>query len=233
VEIVDNIPALLQKVDAVIITSVDGRVHLEQVRPVIAAGKPVFIDKPMAASLAEVKEIFDLANKAGVPCFSASSLRYMRALQAALADTSLGDVVGCHVYSPSEFEPHHPDFFWYGIHGVEMLFTIMGPECLSLSRIHTAGTDVVGGTWRGDRLAVFRGIRAGKGAYGATVFFEKGVRDATLGNGSLYADLLVRVVEFFQTGESPVPQEETVAIFAFMEAADRSKEMGGTVVTLK
>src|SRR5205085_232995 len=51
VEIVDSIPALLEKVDVVLLESVDGRPHLEQVKPVFAAGKPVFIDKPLAGSL--------------------------------------------------------------------------------------------------------------------------------------------------------------------------------------
>ena len=99
VEIVPDIPTLLQKVDAVILTSVDGRVHLQQAKPVIAAGKPLFIDKPMAASLADVKEIFRLANEADVPCFSASSLRFFPELQQALHDKSLGKLIGCDAYS--------------------------------------------------------------------------------------------------------------------------------------
>jgi len=51
-----SIEELCRKVDGVLLESVDGRPHLEQVRPVIAAGKPVFIDKPMAANLADVIE---------------------------------------------------------------------------------------------------------------------------------------------------------------------------------
>ena len=76
VEIVDSIDALLPKVDAVLLESVDGRPHLEQARPVIKAGKPLFIDKPVAASLADAMEIFRLAEEADVPCFSSSSLRF-------------------------------------------------------------------------------------------------------------------------------------------------------------
>ena len=233
VEIVQDIPTLLKKVDAVIINSVDGRVHLEQVKPVIAAKKPVFIDKPMAASLDDVQEIFRLANQAGVPCFSSSSLRFLEGIRESLADTSLGKVVGCHVYGPSSLEPHHPDLFWYGIHGVEMLFTVMGPECVSASRVHTEGTDVVTGKWKDGRLGTFRGIREGKSDYGMTIFFEKEVRHIERGKGSLYKKLLVEIINFFKTGKSPVPQEETLAIFAFMEAADKSKENNGKVILLK
>ena len=53
VEIVDSIPALLERVDAVLLETNDGRPHLEQVIPVIAAGKPVFVDKPIAGTLAD------------------------------------------------------------------------------------------------------------------------------------------------------------------------------------
>ncbi|MFP6659135.1 MAG: Gfo/Idh/MocA family oxidoreductase, partial [Pirellulales bacterium] len=52
VEIVDSIGELLKKVDVILLESVDGRPHLAQARPVIEAGKPLFIDKPVAASLA-------------------------------------------------------------------------------------------------------------------------------------------------------------------------------------
>ena len=95
VEIVNSIAELLEKVDAVIITSVDGRVHLEQAEPVILAKKPVFIDKPMAASLNDVEEIFKLAENEKVPCWSASSLRFFPELQAAIKDTAMGKILGC------------------------------------------------------------------------------------------------------------------------------------------
>ena len=73
VEIVDSIPKLLEKVDVVLLESVDGRPHLEQVRPVFAAGKPVFIDKPLAGSLAGAVAIAGLGRKHNVPWFSAKS----------------------------------------------------------------------------------------------------------------------------------------------------------------
>lgn len=232
VEIVPDIPTLLQKVDAVIITSVDGRVHLEQARPVIAAGKPLFVDKPMAASLKDVKEIFRLANEANVPCFSASSLRFFKELQDVLKDKSLGRVLGCDAYSPASYEPHHPDLFWYGVHGVEILFTAMGPQCTTATRTHTRSTDVVAGVWQDGRIGTFRGTREGAHGYGATIFFEKGIRHVTPGKGSFYKYLVKEIIRFFRTGVSPVDQNETIAMFAFMEAAQKSKEKGGVPVKL-
>lgn len=222
VEIVDSIEALLEKVDCVFLESVDGRPHLAQARPVLAARKPLFIDKPMAASLADVLAIFALAKKHNTPCFSSSSLRFAAGVQAARKG-KFGKVLKCTAWSPMSIEPHHPDLFWYGVHGVETLFTIMGTGCRSVTRV---GPTEVLGRWEGGREGRF----VGKKGHGAEV-------EGTLGTGSAgsyegYTPLLVEVCRFFKTGRSPVPEEETVEIFAFMEAADVSKTRGGAEVPL-
>jgi predicted dehydrogenase len=230
VEIVNSIKELLKKVDAVIITSVDGRVHLDQARPVILAKKPVFVDKPMAASLKDVEEIFSLAKKEQVPCWSASSLRYFPELQNAIKDTSMGKILGCDAYGPAKYEPHHPDLFWYGVHGAEILFTVMGPELKTVDRVYTEDTDLVTGVWKDGRVGTLRGTRTGEGKYGATIFYEKGVKHVEPGEGSLYKHLMIEVVRFFQTGQAPIGPEETVAIFKFMEAAQKSRDSGGKTI---
>src|SRR3954470_6651542 len=76
VEIVDTIAELCKRVDGVLLTSVDGRIHLAQAREIIAAGKPLFIDKPLASTLEDAREIARIAKQAAVPWFSTSSLRY-------------------------------------------------------------------------------------------------------------------------------------------------------------
>jgi predicted dehydrogenase len=231
VEIVDSIDRLLTKVDAVLLESVDGRPHLAQVLPVLAAGKPVFVDKPCAGSLADVITIFELAKRKNVPIFSASSLRFGPLVQALRNDPKLGAVRGADVHSPCSLEPHHPDLFWYGIHGVEMLFTIMGPGCQSVTRVHTDGTDVVVGVWNEGRLGTFRGIRDGKAGYGAVVYGAKGI--GTIDKNEGYEPLLVAIAKFFRTRKPPVSAEETIEIFAFMEAADQSKRQGGCPAALE
>lgn len=231
IEIVPDIPTLCSRVDAVLLESVDGRVHLEQVKPVIQARKPVFIDKPLAASFQDAREIARLAEEAGVPWFSSSSLRYYPAIQALLADPQIGGILGCDAYGPSPTEPHHPDLFWYGIHGVEILFTLMGRGCESVTRIYTPESDIVVGKWKGGRTGTFRGIRAGKTGYGATVFGKSGIRASDPGPSS-YKELVAEIVKFFKTGNPPVPPAETLELFAFMQAADLSKERQGREVQL-
>ena len=225
VEIVDSIDELLKKVDAVMLESVDGRPHLAQARPVIAAGKPLFIDKPMAASLADAMEIFRLAREKSVPCFSASSLRFSSGFQAIRRKTSpLGDVKSCVAWGPLHLEPHHPDLFWYGIHGVEILYTIMGPGCKTVTR---AAPDKVVGVWSDGRTGTY----VAKQDYGAQV---EGTRGSGLaGKYEGYKPLVVEIARFFQSGRPPVSAEETLEILAFMEAADQSKRAGGAPVTIE
>jgi predicted dehydrogenase len=230
VEIVDSIDALLPKVDVVLLESVDGRPHLEQVKPVLKAHKPVFIDKPVAGSLADAIQIYQLAEETRTPCFSSSSLRFSPKIAALRNDPKVGDVVGCDAFGPCPLEPHHPDLFWYGIHGVETLFTIMGPGCESVTRTHTPNTDLVTGIWKDGRVGTFRGIRNAKTDYGATVFGTKGI--TAIGGSGGYEPLVVQICKFFQTGKPPVSAVETLEIFAFMDAADQSKRQGGVPVTL-
>lgn len=231
VEIVDSIPDLLKKTDVILLESNDGRPHLEQAIPVFKAGKTVFIDKPVAGSLTDAFAIFEAAKEYNVPVFSASSLRYMSNMDDILKNQSVGKIVGAATYCPSTIEATHPDFFWYGIHGIEALFTVMGTGCQTVSRVHTPGTDVVVGTWDENRLGTFRGVRTGKVGYGGYAFGEKGVK--SLGDYNGYDPLLKEIIKFFQSGISPVKPEETLEIFTFMAAADESKWRSGASVSLE
>jgi len=231
IEIVDSIDSLLQRVDVVLLESVDGRKHLPQVRPVLAAGKPVFIDKPWAGTLADGVEILKLAKEYHTPFFSSSSLRFTPAIHAARNNKELGKILGCDAYSPCSLEPTHPDLFWYGVHGVETLFTIMGPGCERVTRVHTGKTDMVVGVWKDGRIGTFRGTRNGPHGYGAIVFGEKSTQ--YIGKFGGYQPLVQQIVKFFKTGTPPVAVEETLEIFAFMEASDESKRQGGVSVTLE
>lgn len=230
VTIVDSIKDLLRQVDVVLLETNDGRLHLEQAIPVFKAGKTVFIDKPIAAGLPDAIAIFNEAKKYNVPVFSSSSLRYAHSVKA-IAEGKAGKVLGVDVFSPAHLEKTHMDFSWYGIHGVEMLYTVMGTGCKSVSRTHTADADVVVGLWNDDRIGTFRGIRYKKSGYGGNVYGENSIEPLDGAGG--YNPLLVEVVKFFDTGKAPVSPEETLEIFAFMEAADESKRKGGQVVTLE
>lgn len=225
VEIVDSIDQLIERVDCVLLETNDGRPHLEQALPVIKAGKPLFIDKPVAGSLKDAVAIYAAAAKAGVPMFSSSSLRYGRKTQEA-RNGSLGKITRCETQSPASLEPTHPDLFWYGIHGCEALFTVMGTGCQSVTRTEEDGKIVVTGKWTDGRTGIYR---EGKG-YSGHAKGDQGEGDVGAYDG--YRPLVVEFVKMFRTGEVPVSADETLEIYAFMEAADESKRQGGAEVTL-
>ena len=230
IEIVDSIDALLERVDAVLLETNDGRPHFEQALQVFKAGKPVFIDKPLAASLPDAIAIFMAAEQYGTPMFTTSSLRYAEGAQKARAG-GFGEVLGVTSYSPCHLEKTHPEIFWYGMHGCEALYTAMGTGCETVVRTSTPDFDHIVGTWKGGRIGTFRGIRSGASGYGGTVFGKDSIGE--LGPYGGYQALVFDIVKFFRTKQPPVSKEETLELYTFMEAADESKRRGGVPVSMK
>lgn len=229
VKMYDTIEAMLPEVDVVLIESVDGRPHLAQARPCIMAGKPTYIDKPVAASLEDAIAIFDLAKTQGVPVWSSSNLRFNSGV-VKVATADIGDIAAVLSFGPASLEEHHLDLAWYGIHPTEALFTVIGTGCKSVSRTHTEGTDVVTGVWEGGKTGTVIGLRAAKAVYGVRAFGTKGsIEEAAAG---AYPEMMTEMMKFFRTGVPPVTAEETIEIFAFMAAADESKRRNGESVTL-
>jgi predicted dehydrogenase len=227
VEIVGSIDELLKRVDYVLLETNDGRPHLEQALPCFRAGKPTFIDKPLAASLADCIAILDAAKKYNCPTFCSSSLRFGKTTRPVRAG-SLGKITHAETTSPANLEKTHPDLFWYGIHGVESLFTVMGTGCETATRKTTAdGKIEVLGEWVGGRTGIYREARG----YTGKAVGDKG--EGPVGDFDGYRPLIVEIVKFFRTKQPPVTEAETLEIYAFMEAADESKRRGGEPVELE
>lgn len=230
VEIVPDIGTLLTKVDAVLLESVDGRPHLEQARPVIAAGKPLFIDKPLAATLEDALEIAKLAKAKGVKWFSSSSLRWAKSLGPLVQPGLKGAVV----WGPGPLEEHHYlELGWYAIHATDMLFTLMGKGCQTVTRVYSADQDEITCRWADGRIGTVRALRP-YSDFGAVVFTKdnKIIQSPAKFEYS-YLPLVKEFVTFFQTGKTPVDPEETLEIFAFLDAAQKSREQGGKPVNLR
>jgi hypothetical protein len=231
VEIVPDLPTMLGKVDAVLLESVDARVHLALARQIIAAKKPMFIDKPMAATLEDAREIARLAKAAGVPWFSTSSLRY----GAIGAAAKFPDTTGATVWGPGTILTQFPlELSWYAIHPIEVLYTILGPGCETVTRTSTAHGDAIVGRWKDGRIGTVYAARP-DADYGAIVFHGKEVADVhpKKGAASEYRPLLLEIVKFFRTGKPPVANEETLEIMAFMDAAQSSKQQNGSPIALR
>ncbi len=231
VEIVESIEALLAKVDVVLLESVDGRPHLAQARPVLKAGKRLFIDKPFTAGLADAREIVRLSKETGTPMFSCSCSRFQPEIWKLRTDPGVGKVTKVQGSSPFNVEPHHPDLFWYGVHGCEALYTVMGPGCVSVRRKAEGNFDITTGKWKDGRIGVYRGVKKGDYKPVIKIWGTDGTCETKGGFG--YDGLLKVMAEFFHTGVPPIDPQETLEIFEFMTAAQLSKERGGAEVKLE
>ena len=228
--VVDSVDQLLEQVDCVLLETADGRHRLAQAKKVFKSGKPVFMDKAVAASFKDVAAIYNLAKKYKITTFSSSGTRFMSKAQEA-RNAEIGDVLGAETFSPVSYEPTHSELFWYGIHGVELLFTVLKGGCKKVRRIKTASCDLVTGVWEDGRVGTFRGIVKGKKTYGGQAFGSE--KNTYLGGWEGYEPLVDHIILYFKTGEVPVEPSETMEIYAFMEAAVESTQQDGEWVTLE
>ena len=229
VEITSSIAELLDKVDCVMLETNDGRIHLEQAMEVFKSGKICYIDKPIGATLGQAIAIYEMAEKYNVPIFSSSALRYSPQNQK-LRNGEFGKILGADCYSPHKVEPTHPDFGFYGIHGVETLYTLMGTGCESVNRMSSQDADVVVGRWKDGRIGTFRGIKEGPAIYGGTAYTPKG--SIAAGGYEGYKVLLDQILTFFKTGVAPISKEETIDIhfyesFQYEQRTERQNRYHG------
>jgi len=220
-------------VDAVIHTSVDGRVHLDQFRQYADLRRPVFIDKPFATTSADARAIAALAREHQVPLFSCSSLRFAGSFQAALGDATGGRIIGAEFFGPLYIQPTQPGFFWYGVHTAEMLYASFGAGCARVRVISTPDHDVAVGTWRDGRIGLIRGDRAGNKAFGGVIHREHANQWVDVEAGRRPdIGLTIAIMAFFQGGPPPIALDETVEIIRFLEAANESRDHAGREVAL-
>jgi hypothetical protein len=229
VEIVSSIADLCGKADAILLESVDGRTHLPQFREAVKCGKPMFIDKPLASTLEDAKEIARLAGEKNVRWFSSSTLRFAEYAQSMRRP----EVTGAVSWGPGPFEKTHQlDLSWYAVHPIEVLFTILGTGCEEVTRTSGANEDVITGRWRDGRVGTVRALRP-YGEFGAVAFTAKGVLQSPAKPAYSYVPLVKAIVAFFGGAPAPVSNKETLEMFAFMDAAQRSLQAGGQPMKLR
>ncbi len=231
-KILETPEAVAEQSDLIFILTIDGRVHLDLFKRVVPYGKPVFIDKPLAAGLADAEEIFRLAEEHGVPVMSCSSLRYADNLQAALdGGNGQGSITGCDVFGPLEIMPPLPGIYWYGVHSVEILVTAMGSGCCRVNVIKNADNDAIICEWKDGRMGVIRGVRKSHTQFGITLHRESGAQalDLQANDRPYYAGLLDKILDNLPEGRSPVSNAQMLEVIRIMDAANESRESGRPV----
>jgi predicted dehydrogenase len=225
---------LMGQIDAVMITSQQGARHLERARPFLQAGLPTFIDKPFAGNAADAEAIIALSEAHNAPLMSCSALRWAPEVQDALQrKAELGAIVSTDVWTTAMLHPGNPGLLQYSIHGVEMLYALMGTGCKEVRAVSNEGGEVVTGVWSDGRIATVRGIRDGAGGFGFTTHYDKGHHAATVQGGGYYREMLKQIVGMFTTREEPIAKAEIREIIAFCDAAAESIAGNGAPVPVR
>lgn len=231
VPITDSIQKVAEECDAILIESVDGGTHLEQLKEVVSYQKPIFVDKPFALKTEEAQEMIRLCKEFQTPIMSTSALRYAEALTRLLEKHSHRRIIGADCFGPMEVLEEIPGLFWYGIHTVEMLYTIMGRGVDTIQAVRLDEHDSITAVWENGRVGTIRGNRVGNYQFGAVIHFEDGTEFVVIrpDDKPFYASLLEEIIGFFRDGITRVPLEETVEIIRFIEAANESRETSEVV----
>jgi len=223
---VDRIRDLCPRVDGLLLLSVDASSRPHEFAEAATCGKPIFVDKPFASSLAAAISLAAYAASHHVLWFSASAMRFV------VPKLKSGNTCGADVWGPGALGSDSSlDLSWYGIHSISILYALLGPGAESVTRLHTAHSDVLTATWKDGHVGVVHLFRPDF-PFGATAFLDNRSSETFANLQIDYAPLLKAIEGFMRGGEPPVSAEETLEIMAFMDAAQRSMQQGGIPMRL-
>lgn len=215
-------------VDAVVIATDDGNDHVRRARPFVEAGLPVFIDKPMATDLDELRQ-FVKWQREGKVLLSTSGMRYAPEMKLDDAQRGyLGDLRWITSFTCKTWER-------YGIHALEAVYPLLGPGFVSAQTQHQAGSDIVHLQHQSGAQMTLAAIQDAYGSFGGVhVYGTKGDLGLKLADTySAFRAQLVAFIEMLRTKTPPFDFAQTVELMAIIIAAIRSRECGGGIVDVR
>ncbi len=226
VRVTEDFDEAVADCDAIMLEINDPAYHLESFARAAPLGKPVFLDKPLAGSLADGRAILELAGTHGTRVWSGSSLPFADAIKRALA--KVPEVSVGHSFGAMGTAPAGDSLIWYGVHSFEMLQKLMGPGARRVSAVENERGVVTVVEYEGGRQGVVESI-CGMWHYGGRVQGAKGIAQFLVNAKFNYRNLLREVRAFFLGGPPPVAMEVTFEGLAMMAAARQSIESGRPV----
>lgn len=226
--LIDNVVTrpedVIGQVDAVVIATDDGTDHVRRARPFVEAGLPVFVDKPMAVSLDELRQ-FVQWHRAGRILLSTSGMRYAPEMRADFS--ALGDLRWITSFTCKTWER-------YGIHALEAVEPLVGPGFLTVTTQGGENGDVVHLTHRSGVRVTLGALHDAYGSFGAVhLYGTKGELALKLTDTyHAFRGQLVAWIDMLRTGRRPLPFEETVELMAVIIAGIRSREQGGRTIAI-
>lgn len=236
-EVVSTPEAAITGVDLVMICNRYGDDHTAPARLALAAGVPTFVDKPFANDFTDVRALVQLAADKQVPLMSCSAVRYaveVNTLQTRLPD--FGQLTCAVTSGPAAGDfpnprARHP--FFYGIHPVELLHTLLGPGAEAVTTRRTPRCDVGLVHYPDGRQGVINLLQKSPSLYHGAVYGERDWAEINIRNwDDFYVETLSRIITMAETGAPPYPIAWAVEVMAILTALLRSAEQGGETVTL-
>lgn len=223
--IVTSLDELIDVVDGVlIIDDTDGgAIHAELARPFVEAGMPVFVDKPMTTSYSDAVELFELAGKHNAPLFSSSALRFPVELDRN-AVAALGKISSIVSVGPEEW-------FYYGVHAVEVMGAITADQPESVHRFALPEKDVAVVTYETGLVGVVMTLRDAQYIFEVSVYGENGAYSFRVDDGmGFYTNEMKAFVEMIETRIPPVTSADTLSVLSILHGGNLSAEEGRTVL---
>jgi len=202
-----------------------GATHADLARPFIEKGVPTFIDKPMTVNYEDAVSLFELAAQHNTLLTSSSALRFPVEFDAAKQAEleAIGKISSIVSVGPGEW-------FYYGIHAVELLGTVAGTGATSVLRIPYDKKDIAIIEYGDDQIAVVETLRDAVYTFHLTIFGEKGwVSIEAKDMRGFYRKQMESIVTMIETGVAPVSAEQTLEVHAILHAGTKSGETGNKV----
>jgi predicted dehydrogenase len=219
----DSLAALLANVDAVIVGDRHGALHRAHAIAAIEAGRPVFVDKPLANSLNDATAIVDAAERRGVPVLSGSALRWQaetRRLKAKLA--GLDGPIELLAYGTWYPQNEYGGAIFYAIHTIELVQELLGVEWTRLGL--RAEDDPAAVRYRSGPYIVtleFRPLSGSSSDFGVEVNAGKIAFRQSIPLGDDYMLPVVdQIATMLRNGHGSLTREELLAPVALMEEID-------------
>ncbi len=224
----ESLEAMAQHVDAAIIHSVNWDLHVERASPFVEAGKAILLDKPMAGSMRDVRQLLEWERR-GVRIIGGSSLSVCEEArewhrQHDPNDRIVTVLAGCSV-----------DEFNYGIHAFALMQAIMGP---GIESVRSAGVHLqhqLELIWQDGRKGfVSVGTTKGYLPFYATIVTEITIKHLQVDNSRLYRSLLEASLPYLAGEAEPfLPLSRLLEVELAAIAARISLLSGGQQVALK
>lgn len=221
---VSNSPEeLANRVDGVMILG-DISMQFQRHAPFFMRARvPCYVDKPLSPSYQEAKEIINLVEKTKTPFFSCSAARYAPQLQEFRENLleEIGSVVTGTLIGPKEL-------IFYGVHLVDILFSIVGDKVVSVKNIGKEGEEIIKLTFQEGRSYILEIFKQANTRFHVFFLGKKGWKHIYIDNYRDYFSGLIKVFcEMVQTKKLPIPLEQILKTIQVLTLAKESREKRG------